>query len=198
MRLIFSFGCPRSGTTLLKTILGDVTDSHQKISEGSPFHPCQSDLGLLDIRRLFRDHETKFVRIVRDPMQVAESFVAARSDVFGDEMEGLRKHSDQKVVEFVLGEFYGVNVQREALGDSLVELSYDMMSNEEYPAYAEEESGIEGLARAIRDRWGQPVRPGRLSHGVEVEMTPAQRHYFSKSFSPIYSEWLTGDRWWRM
>lgn len=193
--VVFAFGCPRSGTTFLYRALATMRAAIvAKIHEGSVLHPCQSDRGLVELSRLFRNQSVTLVRIRRHPLEIAESFVAARDDrTFGPEMEGIASHSDRAVVAFVQSESEAVDAQRDHFAASdhrLVEVRYEDLSE---PSMREQLAGETTRTpadnRRVREalaRFGTaPARAGRLSAGLGSVLSDAQRAAFRAELADV-------------
>lgn len=204
---IFSFGCPRSGTTFVQDVLcrldvgGDVI--YQKIAEGDQLHPCQSKDGLLGLAQLYRSDHVVFVRSVRKPTAILESFLAARKIASeSGRIERIAANSDERIFRFIKDERDHVRYQtqrhaqmkrkaakagRQFWPFQVVTFDYDRMHDPTARAYfmsnvldLMHSSDVYALNRAgrILDTFGQrsgAVRTGRLSEGItEPLATPAQ------------------------
>lgn len=199
--IVFSFGCPRSGTTFMQQALAKLkTPLTEKIGEGSLLHPCRSHDGLRTLSHLFASRPVVFVRTVRHPVEIAASFVAARhlTEEEPESFSGLAKNSDADVLRFVRSESVSVADQREHFAETdwpheLIEVRYEDLSAKDYREIVASKivsaSGVTDKEKwpliAKLDTFGvRPTRPGRLSHGVDP-ITSKHRAEFAHQLADV-------------
>ena len=183
---LFSYGCPRSGTTAMQHVLTGCVTDYQKIREGDLLHPCRSDSGLLSLAQLYRDgHTVIFIRTIRSSIEIFESFYAMlhfnKTGVAGPSATKMVKrmsvNTDERIFEYILNEHRNTDAQK-AHGYpwpfNIVEAGYRMLNlpygrrgfyDDIQPLVGE---GIaERIFRKMAEIWGkEPVREGRMSHGL--------------------------------
>lgn len=193
--VVFSFGCPRSGTTFLQRSLSVLTGAlTEKIGEGSMLHPWRSPDGLTDLSHLFSSRRVAFVRVVRHPVEVAASFIATRGLAERDpgSFEGLAWNSSRDIVRYVRLESASSTVQCRKIrendrGHDAIKVRYERLKDREYRSEVArrvcDAVGLGGdergkLLRALDGFGKTSVRPGRLSHGIDP-ITEKQRADFA-------------------
>jgi hypothetical protein len=186
MNFVIGFGCPRSGTTFLAHVLSGLKGSWStKLTENTAMHPCQSTRGLLDLADLAGSKPVALVRIVRNPLEVADSFLAAR---MGGGM-GLARNTDRDIALWIRGESESVAMQRPLLLERpnvhWLEVRYeDLAAKPGRRAFIEDmrSYGADAVFRDRLDEFGKnPIRPGRLSAGVERAATDDEAAYFRRT-----------------
>lgn len=193
---VVSFGCPRSGTTFLFSCLQSLPSAFvTKLPEWAGLHPCQSSTGLLQLADVVTSgRRLVLVRIKRNPMDIVESFLAARRPEFGDGGAGIARHTDREIVAFVRTESTSLTKQRVLIGEKrhvrLVEVKYEDLARPDGQAAfisrirkATSLKGVEDLKRALQTFGKKPVRKGRLSTGIGRSSTAEQRSYFRSRLS---------------
>lgn len=200
--ILVGFGCPRAGTTFLESCLRSIPGRVLafKMNEHVSFHPCRSASGLLEFERAFHAHRCVFVRIVRDPLEIARSFVFTRrrAAAFG----GLARNSNERIVKWIWSESHNVRWQRSQTlhGRTSGRLTIVTVRYEDLAArgYREELADvIAGTARlsevqqraffvALGDFGRRSKRPGRLSFGFEDDpLTEDELDYFTRELAAI-------------
>ena len=201
--IIFTYGCPRSGTTFVQRLFANLGAEYvvEKIREGDKAHPCQTDTGLLMLAQLFRDRNVVFVRSVRSPLGIFESFYAAKHihETTGS-LGGLAGNTDERIRKFILDERnntstqvleHSMLVEREGVNAAtlgrldIVEFDYDTMRDRsvqhEFIANVCEHvhaGGRSGLSRLLSTRLldfgdaGAAARRGRLSERITKSLVP--------------------------
>jgi len=174
-----------------KVMTGCLSD-YQKIREGDILHPCNSDNGLVSLAQLYRDGYTVlFVRTVRDPVDIFESFYAVNylhkkrlggqhkpgmAPLLGKMTKNMMENTDEKIFEYVLNDHFHTEKQKNLYQPwpfNLIEVGYKALHTEEGQrefisrlAIAGEERQVR-IGRNMKDIWGvKPVREGRMSHGM--------------------------------
>lgn len=194
--IVVSFGCPRSGTTFVHVALRALEPDAVvvKLSETNGLHPAQSRDGLITLARLLRGHRLLLVRTVRDPAEIVESFLAARTPAgLAAGMDGLARNSDADVCRWVREESESWSAQRRLVQEErhahFVEVRYedlaDPKARETLVADVAESIGSAGRAEVFLARLeefgGRPTRNGRLSLGLARVSTDAERAYFARA-----------------
>ena len=201
--IIFSFGCPRSGTTFVRSLLLGVSGfEYERIREGDLVHPCRSGDGLIGLTELFRDRNVIFIRSVRSPREIFESFYAGRK-LRGrhHEMAAIAKYDDAGIFKYIDAErknfeynkrLHAKLLKRWIADDvigyrfDVVEFDYDNMNEEsckreflkELKTYLP--SALHFILHKMMDRlqsFGDPaksVRLGRLVYGVRETLLPPE------------------------
>ena len=190
---VISFGCPRSGTTFMLHCLQALEPAATvlKLTESNRLHPAQRRLGLWDLARLYRGRPLVFVRTVRHPHDIAESFLAARTPELRGKMPGIARNSDGDIAHWIREESTSVMVQRPTLAEEphvmLLEVRYESLDNDHAregliadlrKAPLEDQEALEGVLARLREFGQAAVRPGRLSKGMGIVSTPEEREYF--------------------
>ncbi len=192
MNRIFSYGCPRSGTTVMQRVLQNGDFDALKIREGDRLHPCQSAYGLIALCQLYRADNVVFIRTMRDPVAIFESFYAgrvipkmSRPPITGmvRMMDKLGKVSDERIYAFIEKECANTKTQIQKAKKlpwrfQLVQVQYDdLFSEKEQDRFLTDLSHYIGDVRTIRKAitslWGKkPVREGRMSAGIKESLLP--------------------------
>ena len=186
MKHIYTFGCPRSGTTYLwklcRTVFAETAWGVDRIKEGNAIHPCNFDKGLLGLASL---NNPVLVRIYRDPVDVFESFYGKRSELSANPWHGV--NDDERIYQFIENERRNVAFQKawyERVKPDwplrLVEVAYeDLHTREGRLAFAEAmgqhvgDNLANNLWRGVDETWGSvPSREGRLSLGITESLLP--------------------------
>ena len=79
---------------------------YQKIREGDIAHPCKSPNGLLSLSQLFRARPVIFVRTIRHPREIVNSFYGARK-YYADTQSSAKRlgqNSDERILDFITRE----------------------------------------------------------------------------------------------
>lgn len=167
-----------------------------KLPEAVDLHPCQSDTGLVTLQKLFYERRLVFVRTVRHPVQIVESFVHLRST----KPDVPRARDDDKAVRrWITSESTGVLRQRlqvkencRRYGHAFVEVRYEDLSTDEG-----KDRFAERLAAAIRSKPGgirtalsafgnsSKAYAGRLRSGVRDVLGPERRAWWEHALGPI-------------
>jgi len=177
--IIFSFGCPRSGTTFIEEAFSYLPIHTQKIHEGSSLHPCQSDTGLLTLQDIYRNRKILFIRTFRDPIQIFESFRA---------MDGtVGKQKDERIFDFIETEHK--NFRKQKL-DNCVEIDFDALSTETHKEYIAHRIGLrvldKGRIKNVLNKYGHnPIRKGRLSMGITESLLTDEEKQEIKAWSSL-------------
>jgi len=193
---VVSFGCPRSGTTFLDRCLNALHDvAVLRIPDGSQLHPSKSAQGLIAVSGLLFNHHVVFVRIVRDPMAVVDSFLALRQIA---PRAARARDSNARIVEWIVNERRNVPLQipqllvaRRGWGTrSFVEVRYEDLADEEARAQFVDELvatlpdpplNCARLLAALAQYGREPVIGGKLREGIISEvMTQRERTYFTE------------------
>lgn len=176
MKVVVTFGCPRSGTTFMEYLFAGGSYLPIKLTEGNLLHPCKSDNGLYMIKVLFHKHKVLFIRSIRNPYEIYNSFRAARQDHYSN--DGVGRNSDERIFKFIHNESNNVLAQKHwfekhKVEYDLIEVKYESLST---PAGQTEFLSKVGkfitnptdklmLSRKIKTFGVKPVREGRLQHG---------------------------------
>jgi len=207
--VIISFGCPRSGTTFLARCLSSLVGVFAfHFPDGAKLHPTKHNDGLIQLDALFWHHRTIWVRIVRHPLDIAESFLALRMVT----PEGARaKDSDPQIVRWIVNEHKHVRVQRKLLQlqdpawepHHLIEVRYeDLAQAKGREAFAEELTALlprrDANPKILLDELAtfgvKPANMGKL-RAIRMDklekgpvMTPTERVYFEKELATVIIE----------
>ncbi len=211
--IIFSFGCPRSGTTFIRSLLLGIPGfEYEKIREGDLIHPCRSDNGLIGLTELFRGRNVIFIRSVRSSHDIFESFYTARK--FRDqhhEMAHLAEYDDAAIFSYIDTEKKNFEHNRRLYADLLrrwsaddvtgyrfdiIEFDYDRMNEESCRLDFLEElktylpPPLHCILDQISDRFqsfGDPtksVRLGRLAYEIHgTLLSPELRAEITNHYS---------------
>ena len=83
--IVINYGCPRSGTSFVDNMLEAGTGYfHTKLREFDHLHPVNSDDGLWNLASVFSKRFLLFVRIVRNPIDIFESWYHRKGECIGD------------------------------------------------------------------------------------------------------------------
>jgi len=166
--IILNYGCPRTGTTFINRMLGKGVDLIAgKIAEGHSYHPIKSKCGLLNLCYTFQSCDLLFVRTVRDPINIFESFYHAKKM----KIEGLDGQNDESIKRIIELEETNTRIQSEGL--RLVTIDFDKMGDIDYSkekileicSHTKDPArNSEIYLNFIRERYNKlPIRQGRLS-----------------------------------
>lgn len=200
--VVVNFGSPRSGTTWMERCLLELKAPifTFKLAEGRILHPCQSKDGLLELAMILRHKHLTIIRTVRDPLEIAESFIAMRKLA---KHGALRKFTDAKAVEFITTESKNVAAQRGELksspewkheGRQFFEVHYERMAEEGYradfarrltAALPDSEENHQRMLKAFDGYGKHPVRPGRLASGLGRMTTVKERAWFRVQLAAV-------------
>jgi len=207
--IIISFGCPRSGTTFLARCLSSLVGVFSfHLPDGAKLHPSKHKDGLIQLDALFWNHRTIWVRIVRHPMDIVESFLALRM-VTPDAARAMDK--DPQIVQWIVNEHKHVRVQRKLLKlqnpawepHHLIEVRYEVLAHPEgREAFAEELAALlpdhtENLQHLLGELATFSVKPANMGklRAIRMDklkngpvMTPAERVYFEKELATVIIE----------
>lgn len=192
--VIVSFGCPRSGTTFLAHSLSALQGVFAfRLADGSMLHPSKSTTGLEAVDCLFYDQRLIFVRIIRSPMEIVESFLHLRNSL---PSVARAQDADAMIVRWIVNERVNVRAQRDGLTlerddwqrHSFLEVRYeDIGTKSGRKVFADELAALLPDAQANRtlllDRLGlfgrRKISYGRMKAGISRSvMTADQREYF--------------------
>lgn len=185
--VVINFGSPRSGTTIMRRLLGPLKDTYvSKLHEATALHPWRSKRGLLDISQWMLKDRLVFVRTVRHPLNVVESFLALRTDELRQNNASLAAHSDERIIAFIVGESEGAAAQRHEVERNradkgwehhFVQARYERLGDESYQRefawdvcrhLSTPERSFQSLTRRLAEEWKQrPVRDGKLRAGMD-------------------------------
>jgi len=204
--VVVNYGCPRSGTTFMRNVLGRLQGVFAfKLAEGRHLHPYKNPDGLVDLHRMLRHRRLVLIRTVRHPLEIAESFAALRDpqlhEVDGAPMN-LAKFRDPKAVEFIRIESENTALQRAALlepehkheGLWFIEIRYEDLADAKKRArfvrqvtdpLPTPEKNHEILARALTEFGTKPIRRGRLRAGLGRITTPQRRAWFREQLKDV-------------
>ena len=187
--IIINFGAPRSGTTFMQLCLKRLDNIITlKLPEMRSFHPCKSKTGLLELARWLKwSHlDLTMVRTIRHPLELVESFEAARFHPdLRDRVGGLAKNTDANVCRWIRSESENYHDQAEALRElcRVVEVRYEALADKEQAKqYARQIYGNKDqvLIEAFDGFGGTAVRSGRLMFGIGKVLTDDRRAWFEK------------------
>lgn len=215
MTHLYAFGCPHSGTTYLWRLLQWIGAEYNRqvddrrleymeaievfrLTEANPIHPCIGVRGLLGLAMSVVGTEPRtkvvLVRIVRDPVQIFESFYAKRLPEHGAYMQGV--NDDERIMEFIVTERANVihqkkdyeifkeewDAKRKAHRGwpfNLVEVQYEALdTNLGQVSFADRlDALVPGIGQYTRiylaDSWKtKPIRHGRLKMGITETLLP--------------------------
>lgn len=178
---------------MLKALEGAFTS---KLHEHNGLHPCESDDGLLTLSHWLQKETVVFVRTVRHPLAIADSFVATRQESMRDRNPGLAQHDDERVVKFIRSESDGTDAQRDTLIETstrahkqwdhhLVEARYEDLANPGYrdlfalavsKHMPDAGAAYRQLAGRLDAEWGsEPVRDGKLHRDITERVMGDER-----------------------
>jgi len=201
---IINFGAPRSGTTFMQLCLKRLPDIlAMKLPEMRKLHPAKSADGLIELARWFSGlgWDLTFVRTVRHPVEIVESFEAARfHPALKDEVAGLARNTDADVLRWIRSESEGFHAQCETLRQlhdtsrkvrrpvQIVEVRYENLASEaQRGAYARliAPNHPQVLEEAFAEFGRTPARTGRLSHGIGRMLNGDRRAWFEKELADV-------------
>ena len=125
IKLIFSFGCPRSGTTFIERCIWKLQNVHaKKIQEAMRVHPYNSPDGIIDLSWIFRE-EALFIQTVRSHRDIIESFYAVK-EYFPQ--TGIARNRDFEIVQFIVMNECSVKnqMQSDRWFSHLIQIEYDL------------------------------------------------------------------------
>jgi len=181
---VFSFGCPRSGTTFLQYVLNQGRGYyHAKITENMNFHPGNNPNALYHINDMLghMGDQVLFVRIKRNPIDIFESFHAARLE--DSVNRGLKDNTDEMIYDYIEHESIGVDhIKREFPQLNLIEVKYedlgDYIKRKEFLSKLCKflPKGNEGVIKiALNDFDKQFVREGKKSRNITRKLLSADK-----------------------
>jgi hypothetical protein len=125
--IILNYGCPRTGTTFVNQMLSQGIDVVTgKIAEGHSYHPIRSDHGLIDLSYTFQRCNLVFVRTIRDPISIFESFYHARKVQMGN----LGKVEDDSIKQMI--ELEETNTTEQSKDTAIVTIDFNRMQEHPY------------------------------------------------------------------
>ncbi len=202
---IVSFGCPRSGTTWLYRCLSALHGIVSlRIPDGAKLHPSKTPDGLISLAATLYDRDVVFVRIIRSPLDIVDSFLALRKLTPG---AARANDTNERIVRWIVSEHVNMAMQRRTLikpqelwgRHSVVELRYeDMASAEGREAFVNEivpllpDSAVNRV-RLLGELETFGNRPyaifGKLKAGLDGPvMTPEERAYFAEQLHDVIEE----------
>ena len=198
MKYIFSFGCPRSGTTFIqKNILLKLKGVYyRKIPEWHGIHPCQSSDGLLSLNLLLDN--ILFIRTIRNPIDILESFYMFRQPKYKDHV--FSKWIDWEILNFIINEELNTRrqINHEHWRSKIIKISYDRMKDKDYilpiidnilkhiDNKDSEDFNRDILISGFESFGKEPARIGRLSEDFKKKLlTYKERVRFKKILERI-------------
>ena len=212
-KIIISFGCPRSGTTFMWTATRALAADALvlRIPETQKSHPVRSRSGLLDLVKalIFPSrsmHQVLLIRTVRHPLDIVESFLAARLPNAPKGLSSQAQALDSTIRKYIQEESASWAVQRPRLlaqepdklprqgkknNIEVLEARYD---REAIAALWDPVSrflgpGADRSLEAFRAALGtfnkKPVRAGRLGLGLGRISTPEERDYWTNELAEV-------------
>lgn len=193
LTVVFSFGVPRSGTTLMFYALqmghGYL---NTRINEGTPLHPRNDYHGLLALVKTFVYRRVVFVRTIRHPVDVVNSWLVVHPEVledrrkFEDFLDMYEAESDgvKKAREEIFSTQYGekpsgeprivdvtfAEIQYENLGDQRVREKFFRKVSQKVP---DADANFWKWNSYVESVWNvEPVRKGRLQSGIMHQQLP--------------------------
>jgi hypothetical protein len=125
--IILNYGCPRTGTTFVNQMLSQGIELITgKIAEGHSYHPIKSNHGLMDLKYTFQRYNLVFVRTIRDPISIFESFYHARKVQMGN----LGKVEDDSIKKMI--ELEKINTVAQSKYITIVTLDFNEMQKYSY------------------------------------------------------------------
>lgn len=170
--IILSYGCPRTGTTFVNHMLGQGLDIITgKIAEGHASHPIKSNHGLLNLSYTFQKYNLVFVRTIRDPINIFESFYHAKSM----KIEGLDNQDYSSIKKLIETEEINTKNQSKE-GINIVTINFDKLGETDYAKEKihdiicntkDSVKNIEIYLEFIKNKYNKnPIRQGRLSDNL--------------------------------
>jgi hypothetical protein len=161
-----------------------------RLIESNPVHPCLSKNGLhaLAMMEVGRWTTTQIImiRIVRDPIEIFESFYSKRVEGSPVYMRGVNE--DERIFDFIITERTNTRIQKERYVEfrtewdergkrgwpfRLIEVQYEALdTNLGKVSFSDKiDAHVPGLGADVRmyleDTWKKkPIRHGRLSQGI--------------------------------
>lgn len=179
---IFVVCCPRSGGTYTaKWLSATLQTEVEKLSEASPYHPVNSDWGLVE---LCKSSNVLLVYVSRSDAGIMNSFRAARyADQNGlkekipspmPDVHGIATTSNSRIWQMIEMTKYSIAKQLQDV--RMISIQYEMLNREDTVWRFEEnleKAGIElkpdGIMSWHKEHWKKkPVRGGALSYGIKV------------------------------
>ena len=197
-QIVINFGAPRSGTHFMEMVCRESAYRYVfpvKLEEGRIFHPCRSRDGMLELARWFRLSKPLFIRTVRHPLELVESFLALRDRGTFDGYAGvLASFTDERICQFINNESRNTARQRDQMrspdwehtGQKYVEVRMDELASEGVKLDLARRLGSwldpHKCKRFLDDYGRVPTTRGRLSEGMlgESRMTIHQRAFFEE------------------
>lgn len=205
IRNVFTFGCPHSGTTYLWKMIDEIFRPAiaknevvvTRIKEANFVHPCRSTEGLIGLSQLLDG--SLFIRIVRDPVEIVESFYAKRDARSKNPFRGV--NDDDRIIEFIESE--RINVDRQIrfakehdIPFRLIEVSYEQLGTgtgkrdfadalvKEIPVVPNLFSETVGY---LKKTWNVvPAREGRLSLGITERLASDEMRSRARELRDLY------------
>lgn len=209
MKYIFSFGCPRSGTTYLqKSILIGLQGSHvhyRKIPEWHGTHPCVSNNGLVSLQLLLDN--VLFIRIVRNPIDIMESFYATKQEKYKD-LNFVK--NDRVFLQLIINEEHNFKLQLRNINwrcqqgkTKVLVLPYEKINTEHYSKLlvktvnahigfeakdkAIEQLNTESMLKGISNFRKKANNHGKLELGITKSLIPEDK---KKEYTEFFKEFL--------
>lgn len=201
LTVILNYGCPRSGTTFTNIMLNQgINFITGKIAEGSCYHPIRNKNGLFDLSYTFRNYNVFFLRTVRNPLNIFESFAHAKkitnqkNTEIDPDFYSFSKQTTESIKNMISEEKKNTEDQIKR-GVKIFELNFDNLGNADY--LNEKLSEISNLTmskkenfdifyRFVRDNYNKkPVRRGRLSDNAMSCLTKDEALQISKWYEDL-------------
>ena len=131
VKVLFSFGCPRSGTTFIERCIWKLQNVvARKVSEAMTMHPYNSMLGIVDLSWLFKS-EAMFIQTIRNHRDIIESFYAAK-EYFP--LTGIARNTDYEIVQFIIRSECSIKnqMQSDRWFSQICEIDYDRLDDDAY------------------------------------------------------------------
>ena len=216
--VVIIFGCPRSGTTFVRDLLlMGQGYSYGGLHEGLGPHPQNAARGLLELADMFAPQRVIFVRVVRHPLEIAESWAFLRREGgkgSGGPTPSAAQLPDAHIVKSIRKEYEGFAGQVDELLTPDVRLRYppviiearmEQFAVQPHPMFAEllplvpANKANAALPAIAAERYGKvPLRWGRLKANAGAVMTTEQRAWFADKLGDVitaqgYTVSTTGD-----
>lgn len=170
--IILNYGCPRTGTTFVNQMLsqgaGFITG---KIAEGHSYHPIRSKHGLLNLAYTFQKYNLIFIRTIRNPINIFESFYHAKQM----KIEGLDGQEYSSIKKIIESEEANTKIQS-IENIKIITLDFDKLISPQYSNEKileisghtpEQAKNTEIFSNFIENKYNnKPIRQGRLSDGA--------------------------------
>ena len=212
MKIIISFGCPRSGTTFMwmatRAMAADTLVL--RIPETQKSHPVKSRSGLLDLVKalIFPSrsmHQVLLIRTVRHPLDIVESFLAARLPNAPKGLSSQAQALDSTIRKYIQEESASWAVQRPRLlaqepdklpregGKNNIEVLEARYDPAAIAALWDPVSrflgprarGLDGFRTVLGTFNKMPVRAGRLGLRLGRISTPEERDYWTNELAEV-------------